>query len=187
VKRRPKNSPTSATITLRALLCGGDRRSVAKSDAARIWVGASPPRIKALAQLTHDADWLVAMRALDLLEKLAHERPELVQPHRRVFIGPLADSEQWENHLQIVRALPLLRWAPAEQRRVVAILRRDVEHPQKFVKAWALDGLARLAVVQPGLRSQVERLVAAFARSGSKALATRARHIKEFLAAGTRA
>lgn len=82
------------------------------------------------------------MRAFDLLEKIAHEHPDCVQPHKRLFIGPFADSDKWEVRLQIVRALPLLKWTFGERKRVVAILRRDLEHPQKFVRAWALDSLA---------------------------------------------
>ena len=46
---------------------------------------------------------------MDLLEKLAHEHADWVQPHKRLFIGPLADSDQWEIRLQVVRALPLLQ------------------------------------------------------------------------------
>jgi hypothetical protein len=80
--------------------------------------------------------------------------------------------------LQIVRALPLLSWTPRERARVVEILRRDVEHPQKFVRAWALDGLATFArddhALMPGVMCALEN----FERSGSKALETRARKIR---------
>jgi hypothetical protein len=79
-----------------------------------------------LAALTFDEDWLVSMRALDLLEKIAHQAPELVQPHKKLFLGPMAESEKWEVRLQIVRALPLLRWTAAERKRAVEILRRNV-------------------------------------------------------------
>ncbi len=40
----------------------------------------------------------------DLLEKVAHEHPEWVAPYKKVFIGPLAESDKWEIRLQIVRA-----------------------------------------------------------------------------------
>jgi hypothetical protein len=146
----------------------------------------SPERIGALAQLAEDGDWLVAMRALDLLEKLAHDRPQWVQPHKRLFIGALADSDKWEIHLQIVRALPHLDWTARERARVLEILRRDIAHPQKFVRAWALDSLARFAQRDPALMPLVERHLGAFERSGSKALVTRARHIRESLGGAAR-
>jgi hypothetical protein len=131
-----------------------------------------------LAALAKDEDVLVSQRALDLLEKLAHERPDWVEPHKRLFIGPLADSDRWEVRLQIVRALPLFTWTASERRRVVAILKRDVAHSQKFLKAWALDSLAALAQAHPRLRPMVFRLVKAFERSGSPALAARARRVR---------
>lgn len=99
---------------LRDALAGGDRRSIAGSKAVHAAVVREPDRIDELVELTGDADWLVAMRALDLLDKLARTHRDRVQRHKRVFIGPLADHAQWEIRLQIVRTLPLLTWTPAE-------------------------------------------------------------------------
>jgi hypothetical protein len=162
-----------AAGSLRKLLSGADRRSIAGSERARALVRRTPARISEVAALAKDkdGDLLVSMGALDLLEKLAHERPDWVQPHKRLFIGPLADSDRWEVRLQVVRALPFLKWTPRERKRVIEILTRDVEHPQKFVRAWALDSLATLG------RGDSER-------SGSKALETRARHIRDRLDRG---
>ena len=144
-----------------------------------------PERITKLVVLTGDGDWLVSLRALDLLEKLARERPEWIEPHRRVFLGSLADSDKWEVRLQIVRALPLFRWKAAERKRAVAILLRDVEHPQKFVRAWALDSLARFALTDPRLVPDVLRHLRRFERSESKALMARGRLVRERLRPGT--
>jgi hypothetical protein len=138
----------------------------------------NPSLVCSLASLVVDHDWLVAERVLDVMEKLAHEHPEWVAPHKDLFIGELADSDKWEIRLQIVRALPLFDWPSAAQRRVVEILRRDVEHPNTFVKAWALDSLAIFAQRQRKLTPVVQLFLARFECSGSKALAARARHIK---------
>jgi len=154
---------------------------LARASQALETVRADPRRVAELAALANDEDPLVCQRALDLLEKLAREQPEWIRPHKRLFIGPLADSDRWEVRLQIVRALPLFRWTPAQRRRAVAILRRDVLHPQKFVRAWALDSLAAFAQADPKLRPAVLRHLDAFERSGSKALMARARHIRERL------
>jgi hypothetical protein len=63
----------------------------------------------------------------------------------------------------------------------VKILQRDAAYPQTFVKAWALDSLATLAETRPRLRPFVLQQLRRFDRSGSKALAARARHIRERL------
>jgi carboxymethylenebutenolidase len=138
-----------------------------------------------VAALTSDPDWLVSLRAVDLLEKLVHDHAEWVQPHRAVFIGPLAGSDKWELHLQIVRALPFLTWTRSERRRALAILRRDLEHPQLFVRAWALDSLARFARDDATQMRVVRRHLEAFARSGRPALVARARQIRSRLLAQT--
>ena len=164
------------------LLSGGDRRSIADSARVRALIEKRPARVKELAALTSAEDWLVAQRALDLLEKLTHAHPEWIEPYKKVFIGPLADSDKWEVRLQIVRALPLFRWTAAESRRVDKILLENVTFPQSFVRAWALDGLATLAQRRPKLMPIVMRHLEAFSHSSSRALQARSRAIRERLA-----
>lgn len=97
---RPPNS-------LRPLLAGGDRRSIARSDRARALVLAEPARVAELAALTEDSDWLVAMRALDLLEKLAHDHPDWVAPHRSVSSAAAsARDASGPPQKQVMRASP---------------------------------------------------------------------------------
>lgn len=173
---------TTAPTPLRRLLSGGDRRSLAQASTALDLVRASPGLVQELAGLALDADGLVSMRAADLLEKLAHDHPDWIQPHKSVFIGPLADSDRWEIHLQIVRALPLLKWTTRETKRVVEILKRDVNHKQTFVRAWALDSLASFAVSDRTLLPEVRQSLAEFEQSDKKALVARARQIRKRLA-----
>lgn len=184
--RRRTTPLAHPTSSLRELLAGGDRRSVRGANRVLAELKAAPERITELVQLTRDADWLVVMRALDVFEKLARANPSLVQRHKRVLIGPLSDHEQWEVRLQIVRALPLLEWTPAERERAITILRRDVQHPQTFVRAWALDGLASFAESSAALRAEVERELTRIERSGKRALAARARQIRARLAGAPR-
>jgi len=176
------NAPSVAHSAIRALLSGGDRRGIAKSNRAREEIERNPALVTELAALTDDPDWLVTQRALDLMEKVARDHPARIEPHKTIFIGPLAQSDKWEIRLQIVRALPLFRWTPAQARRVEEILIANVSHPQTFVRAWALDGLATLAEGRPTLRPVVRRHLRQFEASSSKALQARARHIRARLA-----
>ena len=162
---------------LRRLLDGQDPRSLAQSKAARRLIEAKPARVADLVALAGHANWVVAMRALDLLEKLARAHPDWVQPHRAVFLRT-ASSDQWLIRLQVVRALPLLKWPARQRAEVVGILRASVRFPQAFVQAWSLDGLATFAAADQSLRPIVKRALARFERSGSAALRARARHIR---------
>jgi hypothetical protein len=163
---------------IRRLLSGGDRRSIAKSNRVRLLIDQNPSLVAELAALTGDEDWLVTQRAIDLLEKLAHDHREWIAPHKNIFVGPLAASDKWEIRLQIVRALPLFQWSPAQARRVEKILLENLSFPQTFVRAWALDGLATLAERRAALLPIVRRHLRDFEASPSKALQARARHIR---------
>jgi len=166
------------TSEIRSLLSGGDRRSIADSNRVRLLIEDNPSLVIELAALTADEDWLVTQRALDLLEKLAHEHPDWIAPHKKIFIGRLAASDKWEIRLQIVRALPLFRWSPTQAHRVEEILLENVTFPQTFVRAWALDGLATLAERRVRLMPIVRRHLRDFEGSPSKALRARAKQIR---------
>jgi hypothetical protein len=163
---------------IRRLLTGGDRRDLAKAGKALALVEKKPALVRELASLTSDDDWLVTQRAADLLEKLAHSNPDWVEPHKAVFLGPLADSDKWEIRLQVVRALPLFKWKPSQARRAIDILKENVTFPQTFVRAWALDSLATFAETRPALLPIVRRHLRVFEASESKALQARARQIR---------
>src|SRR5689334_16049345 len=96
-----RNSATTAQ--LRELPSGGDRRSIAESNRARAIVERDPSRVGELASLVNDEDWLVSLRALDLLEKFAHDHAEWIEPYRTAFIGPIADSDKWETRARNIR------------------------------------------------------------------------------------
>jgi hypothetical protein len=163
---------------LRSLLTGGDRRSIADSNHARALIEKNPSLVTELVTMTADEDWLVTQRAVDLMEKLAHEHPDWIEPHKQIFIGPLAQSDKWEIRLQIVRALPLFDWSRSEMRRVEEILIENLDFLQTFVRAWSLDSLATFSDRNKKLAPIVRRYLLKFEKSDSKALQARARNIR---------
>jgi hypothetical protein len=163
---------------LRDMLGGGDRRSIARADDVVAMIVTGRAAIADLAALAIDEEnWLVSARALDALEKIARQQPDLVRPHRKVFLDQGA-SDKWEIRLQVVRAIPLLKWKPRELERANTILVGNLDHPKTFVRAWALDSLATLSERDASLSATVERYLDSFERSSSTALQARARHIR---------
>ena len=85
------------------------------------------------------ADWMVCMRALDLLEKRAHEHAEWVARHRDVFLG----VNKWEVASADRSGAPALR-LEASGARARGEYPRSRSRPSAEVRApWALDSLAR--------------------------------------------
>ena len=109
-------------MQLRALLTGGDRRSIAQANRALEIARGDREAVAELAGLTGDDDWLVGQRACDALEKLAHEKPEMVDPYKRVFVDHI-NSPYWEVRLQCVRAIPLFAWTADEKLNIISALR----------------------------------------------------------------
>lgn len=130
-----------------------------------------------MAALCTDRDYLVQMRAFDLLEKLARDNPGWVAPVKRVFLAAPLDAG-WEVRLQVVRALPLFEWSKTALARAIHILSRDARHPKKFVRAWAATGLAHFARLAPEARVALNRVLEELESSGVKSLLARARAIR---------
>lgn len=156
------------------MLSGGDRRSIARSNEVLPLALGDPELVDELAKLAKDPDWLVAMRSVDLLDKVVRAHPEWVQPHRRLFLELLND-EHWEIRLQCVRTAPLLEWTEQERKELLLNLSRMIDDDQKFVQAWALDAFALLS--GPNEQGHLLAALHRFLETGSPALKARAKAI----------
>lgn len=168
-------------MELRDFLTGGTRLDQARSSHVLAMALKDQEAVAELARLCDDPDRLVAMRSLDLMEKIARVDRPLVEPYKSVFLGPLARSDMWETRLQIARAIPLFAWSPADRKRATETLVRYIEDHQKFVKSWALDSLAIFSETDPSLRPLVDLKIDEFLGSGSPAMRARAKAIAKRL------
>jgi hypothetical protein len=130
---------------------------------ARALVEQEPRLVAELAALAGDDDWLVSVRALDLLEKIRAPAPRLESSRTASCSSarsPTANSGR--STCRIVRTLPLLEWTPTERRASSRFLRRDLQHPQLFVQAWALDSLATFSLRDRSLAPTVQAALTRF-------------------------
>jgi hypothetical protein len=147
-------SVETLVFSIRELLTGGDRRSIADSNRARAMIERDRSLVDALVELVNDDDWLVSQRALDLLEKLSHDHPDWIEPHKRIFIGPLAEGDKWQVRQTFVRAWALDSLASLSARRprlratIDRHLRAFERSSSKALKARARNIRARLALTK---------------------------------------
>ena len=163
-------------MRLRDLLCGGDRRSLARAGEALAIAREDPDALAELARLAYDPDPLVAQRACDTLEKLLKDRIDWVQPHKHVFLDQIA-SPFWETRLQCVRAVSQFDWTEDETAKVIEALRPRILDEQKFVRCWALDSFSLFAEIYPELIPELDAHISEFLRSGVPSMQARARAI----------
>ena len=160
-----------------AVLKGGDRRSIGKSNQIAKLVLSEPERFSELFKcLWHEAP-IVRMRAADAAEKVTVTRPELLQPHKQELLGLLAEAEQIELRWHLALMVPRLALSGPERRRASAALQHYLDDRSSIVKTFALQGLADLARQDANLIEKVKSTLEESLRTGTPAMRARARKL----------
>jgi HEAT repeat protein len=166
-----------------ALLSGGDRRSIGRSNEVVCAVWEHPERFPALFAAILHHDPVVRMRAADAVEKLTAMNPDLLAPYKGQLLGVVAALSQAEIRWHVAQMIPRLPLTAREKRQAVAILSGYLEDKSRIVQANAVDALAMLAQHDPRLCSTVTPLIERKAKIGSAAVQTRAQKVLQRLAA----
>ena len=169
---------------LRALT-GGDRRSVGRSNQMVKIVRRQPALFRALIDGMHHADELVRMRAADAVEKLTVANPEWLQPFKVQLIRLAARAKQQELRWHLAQMLPRLGLSEKDRSLVVATLRGYLKDHSRIVKAFAMQGLADLAMQDPRLRNSIRLLISSLTKTGSPSMKSRGRKLMIQLADST--
>lgn len=167
---------------LRALLAGGDRRSIGRVPEIVATVQANPTLLAELVAAMGDADPVVRMRAADAVEKATAAHPEWLAPYTAQLLGPLAAVPQQEVRWHVAQLLP--RLALDDDRRQVAagILFGYLDDRSAIVRTCALDALTRLAAGDLELQARVVPALEAALRDGTPAERSRTRRLLAGLA-----
>ncbi len=81
---------------LAAMLKGGDRRSIGRSNEVTKLVLRQPGRFAELVECLWSEDPIVRMRAADAAEKVSAMKTDLLKPYKRELLGLLAEADQIE-------------------------------------------------------------------------------------------
>ncbi len=162
-----------------AILGGGDRRSIGRSDGVKKLVVHQPERFTELIECLWDKDPIVRMRAADAAEKVTATRPELLNPHKLELLGLLAEAEQIELRWHLAIMVPRLELSRPETEGAAAALRRYLEDRSSIVKTFALQGLHNLVRQNSNLREAARRALEESLRTGTAAMKARARKLSK--------
>ena len=161
---RTRSRQTGGLINFRALLSGGDRRSIGKSN-----------------QVVALLENLIAMRAADALEKASRVKGTLLQRFKAQLLGLLGECIQQEVRWHLAVMVPRLGLTAAECRRAAELLESYLEDRSSIVKTSAMQGLFDLTRQDESLRPDVTELIRSLTRSGTAAMRARGRQLLKLL------
>jgi len=164
-----------------AMLKGGDRRSIGRSDRVAKIVNADRRLFANLMAGLWSEDALVRMRAADAAEKVTREKPEWLAPYHKELLGLLAETEEQEVRWHLTVMVPRLELNANERQAVIGSLNRFLEDRSSIVKTFALQGLADLAKSESSIRPTVVETLRQATRSGTPAMKARSRKLLQQL------
>jgi HEAT repeat protein len=160
-----------------ALLEGGDRRIIGRSNEVAALVSDDPKLFPELIAGLWSDDPLVRMRAADATEKITRERHELLQPYKKELLGLMAEAQEQELRWHLAVMVPRLPLTRKEKEIAVCALESYLEDRSSIVKTFALQGLADLAQDDPNLRPGVVEILRRATRNGTPAMKARSRKL----------
>ncbi len=164
---------------------GRDLRSIGRSNEVVGEVTADPAQFDALFSGLRAADPVLRARAADAVEKITARHPEYLRPHKEELIGALARAQQKEVRWHVAQMLPRIDWNRREQRRVLDILTGYLEDESSIVKTCAMQALADLAQMAPGVMPDVLPRLQVLSATGTPAMKARGRKLLVMLRAST--
>lgn len=160
-----------------ALLEGGDRRSIGRSDQVAAIVSKNQALFPELMKGWWSEDRLVRMRAADATEKVARKIPDLLGPYKKELLGLMAEAKEAELRWHLAVIVPRLPLNSKERQLATALLISYLEDHSSIVKTFALQGLTDLTLDDPSIRPGVIEILRQATRSGTPAMKARSRKL----------
>jgi hypothetical protein len=160
-----------------ALLEGGDRRTIGRSNQVAAIVSKDPDLFPKLIAGLWSADSLVRMRAADATEKVTRKNRELLLPYKKELLGLMTGTTEQELRWHLAVMVPRLLLNTKERHLATSLLTSYLEDRSSIVKTFALQGLADLAQDDPSIRPRVIEILREAIRNGTPAMKARSRKL----------
>jgi hypothetical protein len=164
-------------------LSGGDGWSIGRVEEVVAEVLAKPAPFPSRFQGMMAGDPVIRLRAVDAVEKVTADRPELLRPYEAALLGRVDRIEQQEVRWHVAQMLPRLDLGAGERDVAVAILTGYLQNRSKTIQKPAMQALAGLAETDVRLCSQVLFLLEESTATGSPAMQTWGRKLLQKLGA----
>ena len=166
-----------SSARLRALLSGGDRRSIGRVPQVLRIIRRQPQVAARLVTALRDGDPIVRMRAADALEKVSVAHPDLLHPHKRELLSLAHRATQQELRWHLAQLIPRLPLTIRQRRGAATLFQTYLRDRSAIVRTFAMQALADLASVDPGLRPRITALLRRLTSAGTPAMRARGRRL----------
>ena len=160
-----------------ALLEGGDRRSIGRSDEVAAIVSGDPTLFPQLIAGFWSEDAVVRMRAGDAAEKVTRKSPDLLRPYEKELISLMSETQEPELRWHLAIMVPRLPLNAKGRQLAASLLTGYLNDRSSLVKTFALQGLANLAQEDSGIRPGVIDILRDAERKGTPAMKARSRKL----------
>ena len=164
-----------------ALLEGGDRRSIGRSDEVAGIVSKNPALFPNLVEGLWSEDPVVRMRAADAAEKVTRKNPDLLRPYQKELLGLMSETREPELRWHLAVLVPRLPLDTKGQQLAISLLNSYLKDRSSLVKTFALQGLADLGTADSSVRAAVIELLREATRNGTPAMKARSRKLLSHL------
>lgn len=168
---------------LKLLLSGGDRRSLGRAAVVRQRIKQKTD-VDELFPLIYSSDRVVAMRAIDTLEKITRQSGEHLTSHESELIKYARSASNKEIKWHLAQLFPRLKLNSSQLQAAVLLLNYWISNPNesKIVRANALEAMSEMCRSSNNKRLKViiRKALRKAERSQIPSIAARARKINRF-------
>lgn len=147
--------------SLKNLLSGGDKRSLGKSQIVVEQTRKAPSLFKEVYEAIYAEDEVLAMRAVDAIEKIAKKQPEWLMPYKSDLLNQMSHFKTKEHRWHVPLLLSYLTLSKKEVTKVYKQLTAWLKDDKsgKIAKVNCLQALVDLSLKYPELKNGVKRLL----------------------------
>ena len=117
-----------------------------------------------------------------LIKHALEQKAELNDDHINSFCELIKGALPWQSILHILQILPFIIVSEEHKHEMMAFVRDNTEHENKFVRAWAYNGLYELANTYPEYRDGLSIVFDAAEETEPAAIKARIRNVKKAIA-----
>lgn len=159
------------------LLSVGDLRSAGNSEVVVKKVLSKPALFSDVLDAVFSAHAATKMRASDAIEKITRERPELLQPYKRIFLNEISKIEQKEVRWHTAQILPRLNLTKREKEKVYAIMLLFLQDKSSIVRTFAMQALVDIVLQDNSFFKKVHKIISELSQTGSPAMRSRGKKL----------